>query len=155
MQTNNKGFTLIELLVVIAIIGILSGLIVVSMSGAQNAAKDSRIKATMDQLRATAEIFKIQQSTPTYGTISGGTACGSTGTPLTGTFLVELGEGDRLCDDIQTTYSTGALLIHSGATGYCVQKTLNTGFWCIDGTGYSGGDSTYNDCDANYTCKTD
>lgn len=154
MQTNNKGFTLIELLVVIAIIGILSGLIVVSMSGAQTAAKDSRIKATMDQLRATAEIYKIQSSStsPTYGTINGLAACDQASS-----FLATGSEGDRLCDDIQATGS-GALLIYSGATGYCVQKTLNatTGvtFWCIDGTGYSGGDTGYNGCDDAFTCKT-
>jgi prepilin-type N-terminal cleavage/methylation domain-containing protein len=35
MITNKKGFTLIELLVVIAIIGILSGLIIVNLSGEQ------------------------------------------------------------------------------------------------------------------------
>ena len=34
VKNNKKGFTLIELLVVIAIIGILSGTVIVSMSGA-------------------------------------------------------------------------------------------------------------------------
>ncbi|HPM39102.1 MAG TPA: prepilin-type N-terminal cleavage/methylation domain-containing protein, partial [Candidatus Pacearchaeota archaeon] len=36
IKNNKKGFTLIELLVVIAIIGILSGTVIVSMSGAQD-----------------------------------------------------------------------------------------------------------------------
>lgn len=39
------AFTLIELLVVIAIIGILSGLIIVTMSGATNSANDAKRKA--------------------------------------------------------------------------------------------------------------
>ncbi len=48
---NKKGFTLIELLVVIAIIGILSGLIIVSMSGATNSANDARRKSNLDAIR--------------------------------------------------------------------------------------------------------
>ncbi|HPL72423.1 MAG TPA: type II secretion system protein, partial [Candidatus Pacearchaeota archaeon] len=41
IKNNKKGFTLIELLVVIAIIGILSGTVIVSMSGAQDSAKNA------------------------------------------------------------------------------------------------------------------
>ena len=61
---NKKGFTLIELLVVIAIIGILSGIVIVSMSGAQNTATDATLKSTLGQLRNTAEIYR-------YGTGGG------------------------------------------------------------------------------------
>ena len=39
-----KGFTLIELLVVIAIIGILSGLIIISMNNSINLANDAKRK---------------------------------------------------------------------------------------------------------------
>lgn len=48
---NKKAFTLIELLVVIAIIGILSGVIVVSMNGAVGAARDGMRKADISVLR--------------------------------------------------------------------------------------------------------
>jgi prepilin-type N-terminal cleavage/methylation domain-containing protein len=47
MNKKYKAFTLIELLVVIAIIGILSGFIFVSMSGATDAAKDAKRKADL------------------------------------------------------------------------------------------------------------
>ena len=56
MNKKNKGFTLIELLVVIAIIGILAGLIIVSLGDATNQAKEAKIKSALDQLRPIAQI---------------------------------------------------------------------------------------------------
>ena len=57
MNKNKKGFTLIELLVVIAIIGILSGLIIVSLGDATNSAKEAKIKSALDQLRPVAQLY--------------------------------------------------------------------------------------------------
>jgi len=57
MNKKNKGFTLIELLVVIAIIGILAGLIIVSLGDATNQAKEAKIKSALDQLRPVAQLY--------------------------------------------------------------------------------------------------
>jgi prepilin-type N-terminal cleavage/methylation domain-containing protein len=51
------AFTLIELLVVIAIIGILSGLIVISMNASINSANDAKRKANIDAIRKALVIY--------------------------------------------------------------------------------------------------
>ena len=115
---NKKGFTLIELLVVIAIIGILSGAVVVSMSGAQNSAKDARIRSAMDQLRSSAELFRISQSPMTYVGFAAST------------------EAALLVTDINEQ-SPGSLVTGTPTTSaYCMSVSLNGGgFLCMDSTG--------------------
>jgi len=62
MNKKESSFTLIELLVVIAIIGVLSGLIIIGMSGATDAAKDAKRKSDIEQL---------EKAVLMYGTLSG------------------------------------------------------------------------------------
>lgn len=65
-----RGFTLIELLVVIAIIGILSSVVLASLSAARSKSRDARRVADLDQIRSALEIY--YDASTTYPTFAGG-----------------------------------------------------------------------------------
>jgi len=115
IKNKQKGFTLIELLVVIAIIGILSGTVVVSMSGAQDSAKNSRIKAGMDQMRSWAEVHRL----------------------LTGSYVgfKTVTDGKLIDEDIASQGKT--LIVVDSPTEYCMSVQLydSTTHYCMDSKG--------------------
>ena len=131
-NNKRKAFTLIELLVVIAIIGILSGAVIVAMSGTQESATDSRIKASMDQLRSSIEI---------YGLLHGSYY----GSDYRDLHLNE--EVDLLLDDIESQVGTRPMPDVSGSGDkYCLSTNLKSSNdkWCIDSTGFAGIGDCYN-----------
>jgi len=114
---QNKGFTLIELLVVIAIIGILAGIIVVSMGTAQNQANDAKIQATMSQMRTAAQIY--YNANNNYTSLAASTDYAALVTSL-------------------SAISTVITVIKTGNAEYCAYGTLKTNttyYWCIDSAG--------------------
>ena len=123
IKNNKKGFTLIELLVVIAIIGILSGTVIVSMSGAQDSAKNARIQAGMDQLRSAAEVYRLLHNT--YGDAT--------------TNFTTTGDGLLIKQDINSPGTGGQLVVKASETTYCISSKLNGGgFICMDSKGKVG-----------------
>ncbi len=63
MKTSNKGFTLIELLIVIAIIGIISSIVLVSLSSAREKGSNASVKQSLSQFMRGAELFYDQNNT--------------------------------------------------------------------------------------------
>lgn len=72
VSKTKSGFTLIELLVVIAIIGILAGMVLVSMNGARAKARDARRISDMRQMISAQEMVYGTGATDAYTTSTGG-----------------------------------------------------------------------------------
>lgn len=153
---KNKGFTLIELLVVIAIIGILAAIVLVSLSGARNSAKDARITASMQQMRNLAETYAVSNNS-SYDKFSCTTdangVCTCAAADPTG------GDLKILCEDIFDQNASSALHMAEGdAVGYCAYAKLNsTKFWCVDGklnsSSLDAAPATCTDCSTAALCK--
>ncbi len=56
-EQSRKGFTLIELLVVIAIVGILSAIVLASLSGARDKSRDAAIVSNLKTVQTQAEVY--------------------------------------------------------------------------------------------------
>jgi len=132
---KKKGFTLIELLVVIAIIGILSAIVLVSLSGARNKANDARIKADMSQIRSQAEII-YDSGTPPANSYAG--VCANT-------------DVAKLRADVLLQNGGTAVTCNNEANDYCVSsplKSTGAGIYCVDSTGTIGTTA----CGAAFAC---
>ena len=142
MKRFSKGFTLIELLVVIAIIGLLSSVVLASLSTARGKGNDSAIKSQLSSIRAQAEIYRISNgsfnfSAPAVATTAN--ICGSQANtmfsdPKINQLIVaaNTSAGAGLINSCMATQ--GALGLWAVAVTY---KTDQTKAWCVDSSGNS------------------
>lgn len=131
-----KGFTLIELLVVIAIIGILSSVVLASLSSARSKGADSKIKSELASIRTEAELFNDNplKGDGTYGADFTVGDCAAT----TGTLFADPGVVALYTSAAATSAAVASCVSNSDAWAISVpMKDIPTDSWCVDSTGAS------------------
>jgi len=137
-KTKQKGFTLIELLVVIAIIGLLAGIVLVSLGGARDRARDSRVQADLAQVKSLAELVYNDANAFIYDGLCAGTP--PTLNEAHASYASELGviETDV---DTQNGSAGGLPACFAVNDDYCVSAFLATGGdICVSSAGQTGDD---------------
>ena len=137
MKTLQRGFTLIELLVVIAIIGILSSIVLASLSSARSKGTDAAIQTTLSNMRAQGELLYSNMSS--YGTANVATTCTPATADIFGTTSV--GSLSTLTIDlIKKAGGSSNVFCNSSPTGWVVAAKLTsspTQYACADSSGAS------------------
>jgi len=135
-----KGFTLIELLVVIAIIGILSSVVLASLSSARQKAFDTKVKTQLNQIKNGAEIYYTSNFNYGVQTYS----CSST---TVGGMFADTGSGlSKLGTSANYPVGENTIICNVATSGqaYAVSDNLlaTSTYWCVDSTGASRQEST-------------
>lgn len=146
MKKLQKGFTLIELLVVIAIIGILSSIVLASLSSARTKGEDAAIISTLSNMRVQAELY--YSSNGSYGTVQALLACdASDASDIFGSSTVG-GLKSLTTDLIKKAGGVAADTTRctASSTAWAVSAKLKSdsakGTACVDSTGQSVSSST-------------
>lgn len=112
---NEKGFTLIELLVVIAIIGILSSVVLASLSNARGKGNTAAIKSTLVNVRTQAELV--------YAT--DGSFAGVCDDPII----------SRAISEVEDLNGGTEPLCQPDTRGWAIASVTESGAFCVDADG--------------------
>lgn len=134
-----KGFTLIELLVVIAIIGIISSVVIASLSNARDKSDNATIKHNMSNMRPQAELFYA--SAGTYQTL-----CLNSTTGI-----------KKMIDSVQSANGGTSPACNGSSSDWAVQSVLKIDegsyhYWCVDSKGTAKGNTSSQPLGSGYVC---
>jgi len=89
MKINKKGFTLVELLVVVSIIGILAGIVLVSLNSGRERTRRASLQSTLSSIITVANMCVNDSGTitaPDSATLGGGPICAGVSNDITETW---------------------------------------------------------------------
>lgn len=121
-----KGFTLIELLVVIAIIGILAGIVMVSLGGARASARNAKRQADIRQISTAMELC---YDSPTCGVGNDAYIASATMPTAIGTFMPQVPDDPQAGADYSWVCNLAGAAPCPVATNdqdYCIYATLES-----------------------------
>ena len=129
-MNSRRGFTLIELLVVIAIIGILSAVVLASLSTARNKGNDASVQSNLNAIRTQAEVYYLTGGNNTYG------AAVADGSCVSGMFSADSTIAKAITA-ANSANGSGGVKCESNGTAYMVAADLvsSSNYWCVDSTG--------------------
>ena len=112
------GFTLIKLLLLaaIALSGVLVAVVLVSLGGARNKAKDTAIKADLSGLRSAAELYSMNNS-ESYANF-----CSGTDATRAKAGISDNGK-TAVCNDSATAWAACSPIYNSTDKNWCVDST--------------------------------
>ncbi len=132
------GFTLSELLVVIAIIGVLSAIVLASLSASRTKSADASVMSSLNQARLQSTSYYVDNNN--YGVVMATAKCPTSGTSM---FYADT----KIRSYIQeanvangnNTYCAAGSVSGSGANTWVIASPLkgSSGYWCVDGQGAS------------------
>ena len=137
LEKKKYGFTLIEILVVISIIGVLSSVVMASISKVKTKALDVAVKANLNAAREQAQIYYEDQSPNGYASATfGENPCPQIYDPSgTNLFTQDAVVSSAIVAAIAK--GNGISACYASATAYGIAVGLKTaGYaWCVDSTG--------------------
>lgn len=125
-----KGFTLLELLVVIAILGILSAVVLSTLSSSKAKGNDATTKA---------QLSKLRDIIGDYGLTNNGSFVSACTNPLVGQALTQvLKSSGAATIEVNLVGASNRISCHESSSGWALAAPLREGgYWCVDHTGAS------------------